>query len=79
MALVTGNEAVVTALPDRHWRAVGEGWSRVKHNWALPPLGRDKQRRKGEERRKRETGRQTETAASAPLPQRGLNFWPDIW
>lgn len=41
------------------WRAVGEGWPRAKHNWALPPLGRDSERRKGEERR------ETETAASA--------------
>lgn len=66
---MTGNEAVVTALPDRHWRAVGEGWSRVKHNWALPPLGRDKQRRKGEERRKRETGRQTDRdSCVSPTP-----------
>lgn len=76
VALVTSNEAVVTALVDVHWRAAGEGWPGVKHNWALPPLGRDNKRgKKGGE----ECERERERLQRQPTPQRGLNFWRDIW
>lgn len=60
VALGTSDDVVVTALVDRRWRAVDEGWSGVKHNWALPPL-------RGETAREGKTGveRDIETAASA--------------
>lgn len=33
VALLTGSEAAVSELGDRRWRAAGEGWPGVKHNW----------------------------------------------
>ncbi|KAL3975959.1 transcription factor SOX11/12 (SOX group C) [Sarotherodon galilaeus] len=55
VALVTSSDAVITVLVDKRWRAVHAGWFGVKHNWVLPPTGRDNAGRKGEEKRERET------------------------
>lgn len=55
VALVTSSDAVITVLVDKRWRAVHAGWFGVKHNWVLPPPGKDNAGRKGEEKRERET------------------------
>lgn len=55
VALVTSSDAVITVLVDKRWRAVHAGWFGVKHNWVLPPPGKDNAGRKGEEKRERAT------------------------
>lgn len=56
VALVTSSDAVITVLVDKRWRAVHAGWFGVKHNWVLPPPGKDNAGRKGEEKRERDSG-----------------------
>lgn len=56
VALVTSSDAVITVLVDKRWRAVHVGWFGVKHNWVLPPPGKDNAGRKGEEKTERDSG-----------------------
>lgn len=60
VALVTSSDAVITGLVDKRWRAVHAGWFGVKHNWVLPPPGKDNAGRK----------RERKTAATVYSPAR---------
>lgn len=74
MALGTSDDVVVTALVDRRWRAVDEGWSGVKHNWALPPL-RGETAREGKSR----SGARHRDGGISPLLQRGQTSGETNW